>query len=183
MKPKHRAHCRWPAIALGAIPGAGMLSAQAQAPFDWKRFKGEKIEIFLVKSPRGDLLTKFHKEFEDLTGITVGLAGWFAFSPRLETIAELDPEALIDLAAGGKRAVQIDRLRITSLAQESDEALAFAEPVDADHMRPLGELFQRFEQLRHLVHRHEPVARDLREHEIDVFPGHLVEDRCSHRRR
>ena len=46
--------------------------AQAQGAFDWKRFKGEKIEVFLVKSPRGDLLTKYHKEFEDLTGITVG---------------------------------------------------------------------------------------------------------------
>jgi multiple sugar transport system substrate-binding protein len=58
--------------ALGAIPGAGQFGAWAQAPFDWKRFKGESIEIFLVKSPRGDLLTKYHKEFEDLTGITVG---------------------------------------------------------------------------------------------------------------
>ena len=28
--------------------------------------------MFLVKSPRGDLLTKYHKEFEDMTGITVG---------------------------------------------------------------------------------------------------------------
>jgi multiple sugar transport system substrate-binding protein len=28
--------------------------------------------VFLVKSPRGDLLTKYHKEFEDMTGITVG---------------------------------------------------------------------------------------------------------------
>ena len=60
------------AAALGAIPGAGQLAAHAQAPFDWKKFKGEKIEVFLVKSPRGDLLTKYHKEFEDLTGITVG---------------------------------------------------------------------------------------------------------------
>ena len=59
------------ATALGALPGAQHL-AQAQAVFDWKRFKGEKIEIFLVKSPRGDLLTKYHKEFEDLTGISVG---------------------------------------------------------------------------------------------------------------
>src|SRR5436189_4041015 len=58
--------------ALGAIPGAGQLGAQAQGAFDWKRFKGEKIEVFLVKSPRGDLLTKYHKEFEDLTGIVVG---------------------------------------------------------------------------------------------------------------
>jgi multiple sugar transport system substrate-binding protein len=60
------------AAALGAIPGAGQLAAQAQGAFDWKRFKGEKIEVFLVKSPRGDLLTKYHKEFEDMTGITVG---------------------------------------------------------------------------------------------------------------
>jgi multiple sugar transport system substrate-binding protein len=60
------------AAALGAIPGAGILNVAAQAPFDWKRFKGEKIEVLHVKSPRGDLLTKFHSEFEDLTGITVG---------------------------------------------------------------------------------------------------------------
>src|ERR1044072_377714 len=60
------------AAAIGAIPGAGQLAANAQGAFDWKRFKGEKIEVFLVKSPRGDLLTKYHKEFEDMTGITVG---------------------------------------------------------------------------------------------------------------
>jgi len=60
------------AAALGVIPGAGQLAAQAQGAFDWKRFKGEKIEVFLNKSPRGDLFTKFHKEFEDMTGISVG---------------------------------------------------------------------------------------------------------------
>ena len=60
------------AAALGAIPGALQRAAQAQSAFDWKKFKGEKIEVFLVKSPRGDLLTKYHKEFEDMTGITVG---------------------------------------------------------------------------------------------------------------
>ncbi|MFO1324152.1 MAG: extracellular solute-binding protein [Burkholderiales bacterium] len=60
------------AAALGALPGAGQLAAHAQGAFDWKKFKGEKIEVFLVKSPRGDLLSKYHKEFEDLTGITVG---------------------------------------------------------------------------------------------------------------
>ena len=60
------------AAALGVIPGAAQFAAHAQAPFDWKRFKGETIEVFLVKSPRGDLLTKYQKEFEDLTGITVG---------------------------------------------------------------------------------------------------------------
>ena len=60
------------AAALGSIPGAGQLAAHAQGTFDWKRFKGEKLEVFLVKSPRGDLLTKYHKEFEDMTGIAVG---------------------------------------------------------------------------------------------------------------
>ncbi|HTI46765.1 MAG TPA: sugar ABC transporter substrate-binding protein [Casimicrobiaceae bacterium] len=60
------------AAALGALPGAGLLDAHAQGAFDWKKFKGQKIEILLVKSPRGDLLTKYHKEFEDLTGIEVG---------------------------------------------------------------------------------------------------------------
>ena len=60
------------AAALGAVPGAGQLAAHAQGEFDWKKFKGEKIEVFLVKSPRGDLLSKHHKEFEDLTGIIVG---------------------------------------------------------------------------------------------------------------
>src|SRR5438045_1765333 len=59
------------ATVLGAIPGAIQL-AHGQGAFDWKKFKGEKIEVFLVKSPRGDLLTKYHKEFEDLTGISVG---------------------------------------------------------------------------------------------------------------
>src|SRR6266496_2849368 len=58
--------------ALAALPGFGVRGAQAQGAFDWKRFKGEKIEVFLVKSPRGDQLTKYHKEFEDLTGIGVG---------------------------------------------------------------------------------------------------------------
>src|SRR4029079_8597672 len=60
------------AAALGAVPGASLLGAQAEAAFDWKRFKGEKIEVLLVKSPRGDLLSKYHKEFQDMTGIEVG---------------------------------------------------------------------------------------------------------------
>ncbi|MEO8751647.1 MAG: sugar ABC transporter substrate-binding protein [Casimicrobiaceae bacterium] len=60
------------AAALGSLPGTAIMNAEAQAPFDWKRYKGEKIEVFHVKSPRGDLLTRYHKEFEDLTGITVG---------------------------------------------------------------------------------------------------------------
>jgi multiple sugar transport system substrate-binding protein len=60
------------AAALGALPVASLADAQAPSGFDWKRFKGEKIEVLLVKSPRGDLLTKYHKEFEDMSGIEVG---------------------------------------------------------------------------------------------------------------
>src|SRR6202162_5863980 len=60
------------AVALRALPGASLVQAQGSGAFDWKRFKVEKIEVFLVKSPRGDLLTRYHKEFEDLTGIIVG---------------------------------------------------------------------------------------------------------------
>src|SRR5690349_18329016 len=60
------------AAALSLLPGVAIRSADAQGAFDWKRFKGQKIEVFLVKSPRGDLLTKYHKEFEDMTGITIG---------------------------------------------------------------------------------------------------------------
>jgi multiple sugar transport system substrate-binding protein len=40
--------------------------------FNWKRFKGQKIEVQLLKSPRGDLLQQHQKEFEELTGVTVG---------------------------------------------------------------------------------------------------------------
>ena len=60
------------AAALGAIPGAGVLGAQAQGSFDWKRFKGEKIEVTLQKSPFHDVLQKYEPEFTALTGIEVG---------------------------------------------------------------------------------------------------------------
>jgi multiple sugar transport system substrate-binding protein len=58
------------AAALTTLPAIS--TASAQAPFDWKQFKGEKIEVNLIKSPRGELLTRYQKEFEDLTGIGVG---------------------------------------------------------------------------------------------------------------
>ena len=57
---------------LASLPGGLISNAFAQSSFDWKRFKGEKIEVSLVKSPRAELLQKHQKEFEDLTGITVG---------------------------------------------------------------------------------------------------------------
>lgn len=44
----------------------------AQSAFDWKRFKGTDLEVSLTLGPRGDLLQRNQKEFEDLTGIKVG---------------------------------------------------------------------------------------------------------------
>ena len=46
--------------------------AHAQSKFDWKQCKGQSIEVNLAKSPRGDVLQKHRKEFEELTGISVG---------------------------------------------------------------------------------------------------------------
>ena len=47
-------------------------TAAAPAAFDWKRFKGEKIEVTFTLGNMVDVVMKNHKEFEDLTGITVG---------------------------------------------------------------------------------------------------------------
>src|SRR5271163_2350666 len=50
---------------------AGRARAQSSG-FDWKRFKGQHIEVALVKGPRSDVLQKYQPEFEALTGISVG---------------------------------------------------------------------------------------------------------------
>jgi len=63
-------------LALAGATAAGGLwrvpDAFAQSGFDWKRFKGEKIEITLQKSPFHDVLQKYEPEFTALTGIEVG---------------------------------------------------------------------------------------------------------------
>jgi multiple sugar transport system substrate-binding protein len=58
---------------------AGVLAAPAlvekvgaQTAFDWKQFKGSKIEVNFAKSPRPDVLAAHQKEFEEMTGIRVG---------------------------------------------------------------------------------------------------------------
>jgi multiple sugar transport system substrate-binding protein len=56
------------ATALGLFPGL----AGAQSNFNWKKHSGETLEVHLIKSPRGALMQQYHKEFEALTGITVG---------------------------------------------------------------------------------------------------------------
>ncbi|WP_426957278.1 ABC transporter substrate-binding protein [Muricoccus radiodurans] len=63
--------------ALGA--GAGLLAAPAlvervgaQSTFDWRRFRGERIEVSLTRSPRSEVMERYHREFTELTGIQVG---------------------------------------------------------------------------------------------------------------
>ncbi len=66
--------------------------AGAQSAFDWKQFKGTHIEVSLTKNPRSDVLQKHQKEFEDLTGISVGS----------EQIPEQQqrPKAALEMATG-----------------------------------------------------------------------------------
>ncbi|MHB1414728.1 MAG: extracellular solute-binding protein [Chloroflexota bacterium] len=59
-----------PPAAPNSSPAA--VATTGSTSFDWKRFKGEKIEVQMVKSPFSDILQKYQKDFEDLTGITVG---------------------------------------------------------------------------------------------------------------
>jgi multiple sugar transport system substrate-binding protein len=76
--------------AAGATGLAGVRPAQAEV--NWKKFAGTTLNVNLYKSPRGDTLLKYQKEFEDLTGIKV--------------VAEATPEqqqrqkAMIELASG-----------------------------------------------------------------------------------
>lgn len=100
MKPTHITRRRFlkTAFAAGgtfaaasALSGCGGAATQAPAPtqapakpaapatvattgdkFDWKRYKGEKLEVLLVKGSLYDILKPYHKEFEELTGITIG---------------------------------------------------------------------------------------------------------------
>jgi multiple sugar transport system substrate-binding protein len=57
---------------LSALPAPFVARfALGQSKFDWKRFKGEKIDVLLVKNPRSELMQAAEKEFTELTGITV----------------------------------------------------------------------------------------------------------------
>ena len=61
------------AAMLGAaMPPAVAAPALAQGGFDWTRFKGEHLEVLHTLGPRATLLQKHEKEFQDLTGISVG---------------------------------------------------------------------------------------------------------------
>ncbi len=66
-----RRHLLQASAAVLATP-AIVSRANAQSKFDWKQFKGQHIEVNYQLSPRGDVARAHLKEFEALTGITVG---------------------------------------------------------------------------------------------------------------
>ena len=76
--------------AAGATALAGLPTSQAQGAFDWKRYSGQSIEVHLIKSPRGELLQKYQKEFEDLTGIKVGAEQVPEQQSRQKTVIEFN---------------------------------------------------------------------------------------------
>ena len=63
------------ATALGlAAPMLNTVTAYAQSgAFDWKRFKGQTVEVLMETGPRADLMKKYQKEFLEQTGITLGI--------------------------------------------------------------------------------------------------------------
>ena len=73
--------------ALGGLGLAGVRPAFAEV--DWRKFAGTKIEVNLIKSPRGDTLQQYEKEFEALTGINVSSEQVPEQQQRQKTVIEL----------------------------------------------------------------------------------------------
>src|ERR1700744_1908471 len=64
------------AVAFGglAAPTLNTVTTFAQSgAFDWKRFKGQEVEVLMETGPRADLMKKYKNEFKDLTGIELGI--------------------------------------------------------------------------------------------------------------
>ena len=77
--------------ATSALGMVGLLpSVWAQGSFDWKRAAGKKLEVHLIKNPRGELLQKNEKEFEELTGIKVGSEQVPEQQSRQKTVIEFN---------------------------------------------------------------------------------------------
>jgi multiple sugar transport system substrate-binding protein len=73
-RPITRRHALQGAAAFGlSAPMLNTITARAQGGFDWKRFKGQTVEVLMETGPRADLMKKYQKEFLDLTGITLGI--------------------------------------------------------------------------------------------------------------
>jgi multiple sugar transport system substrate-binding protein len=60
------------ATAVGLAAPPLVETVGAQQAFDWRRFRGTDLEVSLTLSPRGELLQRHQREFEELTGIKVG---------------------------------------------------------------------------------------------------------------
>ena len=54
-----------------AVTSFATRSPAYAAGFDWQRHKGEHLEVYLSKNPRGDMLLAANREFEELTGMRV----------------------------------------------------------------------------------------------------------------
>jgi multiple sugar transport system substrate-binding protein len=54
-----------------AVSGFATRSPARAAGFDWQRYKGQSLGVYLSKNPRGDMLLASQHEFEELTGIRV----------------------------------------------------------------------------------------------------------------
>ena len=80
-------------VSAGLLAAPAIITrANAQSAFDWQQFKGQHIEVSLTKNPRSDVFQRKQKEFEALTGITVGS----------EQIPEQQqrPKAALEMASG-----------------------------------------------------------------------------------
>lgn len=54
--------------AIAASGVTGISPSFAQSTVDWKKYVGTTLEVNLIKSLRGEILQKYQKEFEELTG-------------------------------------------------------------------------------------------------------------------
>lgn len=93
-KTHHSRFTRRRLLATGAAAGGLGLAGirPAFADIDWKKFAGQTLEANLIKGPRGDLLQRYNKEFEDLTGIKV--------SSELIPEQQQRQKAVIELTSG-----------------------------------------------------------------------------------
>ncbi len=81
------------AAALGglAAPMLNTVTTFAQSgAFNWQRFKGQSIEVVMETGPRADLVKKYAKEFEALTGIKMGIEVIPEQQARQKTVIELN---------------------------------------------------------------------------------------------
>lgn len=60
-------------LAAGCTQNTGGPSPDATGAFDWKRFEGETVSVYIPDTGQADLIESRLSEFEDLTGIRVEL--------------------------------------------------------------------------------------------------------------